>query len=325
MNPAFSVILLTTASGAGYGMLAWLGVLNALLLLPSSPWFGVVAIFIALTLSTIGLLASTLHLGHPERAWRSFSQWRTSWLSREGVMALLSYLPALGFAAAWCFAGGISGTTVVLGLVAAGCGMATVCCQAMIYRTLKPVRQWHNGLVIPNFLLLALFSGAVWLAATALVADSAAGRIVAAIGVVLAVAASLGKLAYWRQIDTTPSDATIESATGLGALGTVRMLEAPHTEENYLLREMGYAIARKHASRLRTIALSVGFIFPAVLLLTGIALGAPADRVLSPLAALAAVLGVYIERWLFFAEATHTVTLYYGRRDVPALLHHGRA
>ncbi len=93
------------------------------------------------------------------------------------------------------------------------------------------------------------------------------------------------------------------------------MLESPHTEENYLLREMGYAIARKHASRLRTIALAVGFIAPLVLLLVGIALGAFADRVLLPVAALAAILGVYVERWLFFAEATHTVTLYYGRRD----------
>ena len=70
MNPAFSVILLTTASGAGYGMLAWLGVLNALRPAAASPWFGVAAILVALALSTVGLLASTLHLGHPERAWR---------------------------------------------------------------------------------------------------------------------------------------------------------------------------------------------------------------------------------------------------------------
>jgi sulfite dehydrogenase (quinone) subunit SoeC len=324
MNPAFSVLLLTTASGAGYGMLAWIGVLNALRLLPPSPWFGIVAILIALALSTVGLLASTLHLGHPERAWRSFSQWRTSWLSREGVMALLSYLPAVGFAAAWWFAGAQSNAAAALGLLAAVCGMATVCCQAMIYMTLKPVRQWHNGLVMPNFLLLALFTGAVWLTAVAAMADATAGRIVAVVGVMLMIAAGAVKLAYWRQIDTAPAIATIESATGLGALGPVRMLEAPHTEENYLLREMGYAIARKHASRLRWIALSVGLIFPAVMLVASMALGAPADRVLLPLAALAAVLGIYIERWLFFAEATHTVTLYYGRRDTPPLLRHGQ-
>lgn len=315
MNPSFSVILLTTASGAGYGMLAWLGVLDALHRLPVSPWFGLATILVALALSTVGLLASTLHLGRPERAWRSISQWRTSWLSREGVMALLTYLPALAFAAAWWFTGARGAAATVLGLVAAACGLATVACQAMIYASLRPVRQWHHRLVLPNFLLLALFTGVTWVAGAAAVANAGRGLLLAAIGVVFAVVAGAAKLAYWRQIDAAPPVATIESATGLGSLGQVRALEAPHTEENYLLREMGYAIARKHASRLRMIALVVGFAAPAVLLIVGVALGGLADRVLVPLAALAAVLGIYVERWLFFAEATHTVTLYYGRRD----------
>ena len=128
-----------------------------------------------------------------------------------------------------------------------------------------------------------------------------------------AVAAGVVKWSYWRFIDTAPPIATIESATGLGSIGKVRALEAPHTEENYLLREMGYAIARKHAAKLRVIALVIGFIAPVILLLAGIFLGGMADTVLAAVAALASLLGIYLERWLFFAEATHTVTLYYGR------------
>jgi DMSO reductase anchor subunit len=310
MNPAFSVILLTTASGAGYGMLVWLGILNALRLLPPSPWFGVIAIVVALALAGVGLLASTFHLGHPERAWRAVSQWRSSWLSREGVMALLTYPPALGFAAAWWFAG-VGGGATLLGLLAAACSLATVGCQAMIYASLKPIRQWHHRLVLPNFLLLALFTGAVWLAGAAAFTDRGRIGVIAAIAAALAISAGLAKLAYWKQIDTAPPVATIESATGLGSFGQVRMLESPHTEENYLLREMGYVIARKHASQLRMIALAIGYAVPLLLL----AVGAALDRFALPLAALAVLGGVYIERWLFFAEATHTVTLYYGRRD----------
>jgi len=313
MNPAFSVILLTTASGAGYGMLFWLGVLDAAGLMPAERWFGVVAVLIALALATAGLLASTLHLGHPERAWRAISQWRTSWLSREGVVSLVTYLPALGFAAAWGLGGPRNAAAEVLGLLAALCAVLTVACQAMIYASLKPIRQWHNRFVPTNLLLLALFSGAACLAATTTFWQVHSGRIVAGLALVLCIAAAVAKVAYWRVIDRAPPVAAIESATGLGTIGRVRELEAPHTEENYLLREMGYTIARKHSERLRGAALAIGFVLPAILLIAGLALGNPGALALFPLAAVAALLGIYIERWLFFAQATHTVTLYYGR------------
>lgn len=313
MIPAFSVILLTTASGAGYGMLFWLGVLGAAGLMPAPVSFGIAAIFLALALSTAGLLASTLHLGHPERAWRAISQWRSSWLSREGIVSLATYAPALGFAAAWGLAGPGTTATTGLGLVAGILGLCTVACQAMIYATLRPIRQWHNRFVPPNLLLLALTSGGVCLAAVATFWALAAGRLVAGIAVVLCLVAVLAKLAYWRFIDRAPPSATAESATGLGFIGPVRMLEAPHIEENYLLREMGYVIARRHAARLRRIAVGLGFALPIVLLLVGIGLGDPPAMALFPIAAVAALLGIYVERWLFFAEATHTLTLYYGR------------
>ncbi len=313
MNPAFSVVLLTTASGAGYGMLFWLGVLHAAGVMPPQRAFGIPAIFIALVLVTIGLLASTLHLGHPERAWRSISQWRSSWLSREGVVSLFTYLPALAFAAAWGVAGPRAVATIVAGLVAALCGMLTVFCQAMIYASLPPVRQWHNRFVPPNLLLLSLVSGAACLAAMATFWLSGSGRIAAAIALVLALGCIAAKIAYWRWIDRVPPSSTIESATGLGTIGPVRQLEAPHIEENFLLREMGFRIGRKHGDRLRAIAICVGFIVPAVLLIIGVILGNPAATVLFPIAAAMTLLGVYVERWLFFAQATHTVTLFYGR------------
>jgi sulfite dehydrogenase (quinone) subunit SoeC len=313
MNPTFSVILLTTASGAGYGMLAWLGVLNALRLLPASPMFGVASIFVALVLSAIGMVASLFHLGRPERAWRAVSQWRTSWLSREGVLALLTILPTIGFAAAWWSVGPVVGVTVGFGLLAAACGLATVACQAMIYATLRPVRQWCHHLVPPNFLLLSLYSGAVWLAAAVALDDAVAARLLVMIALVCAIGAAVVKLAYWREIDTSAPVATIESATGLGWLGPVRSLDPPHTEENFLLREMGYVIARKHASRLRGVAMAVGFVGPVMLLVAATAVGGSAGTVLFCVAAVLVLSGIYIERWLFFAQATHTVTLYYGR------------
>jgi sulfite dehydrogenase (quinone) subunit SoeC len=314
MNPAFSVIMLTTASGAGYGTLVWLGVLGAAGLLPEARWFGVCAALVGLALATAGLLASTLHLGHPERAWRAISQWRSSWLSREGIVSLVTYLPALGFAAAWGTGGPRSIAAIVLGLLAALCAVLTVICQAMIYASLKPIRQWHNRLVPAGFLLLALFSGGVCLAAITTFWEIRSARIVAGLALALCIASAVLKIAYWRVIDHASPVATIESATGLGTIGPVRQLEAPHTEENYLLREMGYAIARKHGERLRQVALALGFAITAILLIVGLGLGDPVAMVLFPIAAIAVLIGIYVERWLFFAQATHTITLYYGRR-----------
>ena len=97
MKPAPSIIFFTVASGAGYGLLFWLGVLKPLGLLPASSLFGATAAIIALALITAGLCSSLLHLGRPERAWRALSQWRSSWLSREGVAAVITFLPATVF------------------------------------------------------------------------------------------------------------------------------------------------------------------------------------------------------------------------------------
>ena len=120
------------------------------------------------------------------------------------------------------------------------------------------------------------------------------------------------KLGYWRAMDRAAPESTAETATGLGHLGRVHALEAPHTEDNYLLREMGYRIARRHAHTLRILALFFGLACPVALAALGILEpGASADTVRLFGVAVTASLGVVIARWLFFAEAKHTVTLYY--------------
>ena len=93
MHPAYSVILFTTASGAGYGLLALLAVFGAAGVLPANTWLGFVGIGLGLALVVAGLLSSTFHLGRPERAARAFTQWRSSWLAREGVAAIAAFAP----------------------------------------------------------------------------------------------------------------------------------------------------------------------------------------------------------------------------------------
>jgi sulfite dehydrogenase (quinone) subunit SoeC len=180
----------------------------------------------------------------------------------------------------------------------------------MIYASLKPIRQWHNRHTAPDYLIFAVFSGAVLLAAVWALWFGVAEELAVA-ALVTAFIAAGAKFSYWRYIDTQKPFVTLASATGLTAFGTVRPLDQPHFTENYILREMGYRIARKHAVKLRCIAIALAFFFPAILMLLAAFGIVPA--ITATAAALLALIGLLVERWLFFAEATHTSTIYYGR------------
>src|SRR5688572_4583690 len=160
MHPAFSVIFFTTLSGAGYGLLICSAIAAVF------RWAGARALLacmaLGLVMVTIGLLSSMAHLGKPLRAWRAFSQWRTSWLSREGVMAIVTYVPAL-LVASMLLPGMLApdaegapvaanawGMAAVLVLVA--CALVTVVCTAMIYASLQPIPAWRHAAVVPVYL-----------------------------------------------------------------------------------------------------------------------------------------------------------------------------
>ncbi len=308
MHPALSVILFTTASGGGYAMLALLGLFGAGGALSPDPLSGWIAFVWSLGMVTFGLVSSTVHLSHPERAWRAFSQWRSSWLSREGVLAVFTFLPAGIYAIGWLFFGQIWRWAGALLSMSA---IATLCATAMIYASLKPIRAWHNLWTLPGYLALGLASGALWftLWAEVMPAVEKPAYDFAGIGLLLAAAIKLG---YWHFLDAGAHAATAESATGLGAFGKVRLLAAPHTEENYLLKEMGFRIARKHAVKLRRIALVAGFLLPLAAVIAALLTPHLVAIILLALAIVLNAIGTVTERWLFFAEAKHTVTLYYG-------------
>lgn len=321
MHPALSVIFFTVASGAGFGMLAFLGAAAAL-----SDGQAVLPIVIgkfvlALGLTTFGLFASTFHLGRPERAWRAFSQWRSSWLSREGVLSVLTYPAALTLAAAWL--GFLSPTAMRwAGMATAALALATLISTGMIYASLRAIPRWSNRWTVPGYVALGLMSGALLLYASdrmtaTMTIEPTSMKITGWIAFLLLFIAVAVKLAYWWSIDHAAPRATIESATGLIGRGPVRQFETPHTAENYVMQEMGYRVARKHAKKLRRIALVLGFIFPALLLLTSLLIPGPIGAALfALLAAVMAMVGLFVERWLFFAEARHVVTLFYGAAAV---------
>ena len=310
MHPSYSVIIFTTASGAGYGLLALLGLVGLNHGPASSLWFGATALVIALGLISFGLLSSTFHLGRPERAWRAFSQWRSSWLSREGIASLVTFVPALIFGALWLGFIDAPQWLGIAGLVTALMCAVTVFCTAKIYSTLATIRQWRQPLTVPVYLAFALATGSVLVMAIA----SLFGRYqvfqagLAIIALILTIAL---KYFYWRRIDSEPRTRTIEAATGLARSGEkVRQWEVPHTAENFIMKEMGFAVARKHAEKLRRIVLLALIL---ALVATALTIVLPSLAILLSLVAVVLSGGAaLVERWLFFAEAQHVVSLYYG-------------
>jgi sulfite dehydrogenase (quinone) subunit SoeC len=302
MHPALSIIVFTTASGLGYGLAAVLG----LGLLEPAAWSTKIAHVLALLLIAGGLISSTLHLGNPQRAWRAFSQWRTSWLSREGVMAVISFVPLTLNAFFVVF---LDRHVVWAGLAGTLLAAITVYCTAMIYASLKAIDAWHTPLTPASYLL---FSSAGGTLAASFFAAMGSGLWVglAVAGMLLLVAAWTVKLAWRNRLQRRPRS-TPETATGLGAIGKVRLFEPPHTNDNYLTSEMGFRIARKHASKLFRIAFAAGLVAPLILAFIALLLPASGAAVMLGLAVLAFGAGVLVERWLFFAEARHAVMNYY--------------
>ena len=209
MHPAYSVIFFTTASGAGYGLLAVLSLAGAFGLAAPDRTLGIAGFGLAFALITAGLLSSTFHLGRPERAWRAFSEWRTSWLSREGVVAVATYVPAGLMALGWIVLGRTDGLFAGLGILTAMAAAATVYCTGQIYATLPTIRQWQQPLTTPVYLILALATGALLAAFLMNVLGQGGWSPTARLAFLAFIVGLFLKTRYWHAIDTTPPRYTI--------------------------------------------------------------------------------------------------------------------
>ena len=289
MHPAPSIIMFSTLSGLGFGLLTMLG-----LGLPDvSGWVAFIFFAVGFALAGGGLISATFHLGHPERALKSFSQWRSSWLSRE-AWAAAAAMAVMGIYAALII---FTGTRIaLLGWIGAALSLLTVFTTSMIYTQLKTVPRWNHWSPPVLFMAYAIVGGLLM-----------AGQVSVATPLLVA----LGVLQVFAWVDQdrkeAASDTSLATATGLGTIGTVRAFESPHTGGNYLTHEMAFRVGRKHAQTLKVISIILAVVVPVVLLLL------PFYHVFALLAVVSHFAGVAAQRWLFFAEAKHVVSLYYGR------------
>jgi len=301
MNPAYSVIFLTTLIGAGQGL--FLALFGAELAGFADHGFLVAGGIVALALTGLGLVASFFHLGRPERAWRTATMWRTSWLSRE-VIALPAFM---GGVFCWTVAHAIGGATAWLGALALLACIALFVCTAMIYASVRFLQEWASPYTLVNYVLLGLASGCTL--ATALAAFGAAALVpnfgVVALLFTLAGFVSRG-LSLRRNAQLKPKS-TLQTAIGIRH-PQIAQRAMGFMGGSFNTREFFHGKGPGTLRQVKAAFLVGAFVAPLLLVAVGLALGS------APLLALAFVvqyLGLLAERWFFFAQANHPQNLYY--------------
>jgi DMSO reductase anchor subunit len=323
MHPAFSVIFLTTLIGVGQGLFLALftGQLYALanLLPPQSSEFYGVGSLVAVLLLIGGLIASFFHLGHPERAWRAASQWRTSWLSREvialplamGLITLYGLLHYLQWTGPLFVIGETLPVdlTLIVGTLGTLATFGLFLCTAMIYASLRFIKAWYSPLTVANFALFGIASGFMLAAAysayegNTLVAFYGTWAVVATLLATLTRGVTLYRNSRFRckvdlqsAIGVHHSRLEQNSQGFMGGAFNTREFFHGKSETTLRLVRLGFVV--------------MVFAVPLVLILLSYAI----ESARLPIAAfMIQYLGLILERYYFFTEAKHPQNLYYQR------------
>ena len=302
MRPAFSVVFLTTLTGAGQGL--FLALYAADLAAPLPARFLATGAFAAALLSALGLVASFFHLGRPSCAWRSASQWRTSWLSRE-VIALPAFIAAAA-AYGWAELHAPEHSRVIGALAAATCAALFVC-TAMIYACIRFLQEWASPLTIANFVLIGCASGCTLAAALAAFAVPGRAAGFAAAALALTACAAASRAASLARNARLRPKSTLQSAIGIHA-PRIEQKSQGFMGGSFNTREFFHGASRARLAAVKWGFIALGFVAPVALLAAGLALSAPAWFVAAPVVQYA---GLLAERWFFLAQANHPQNLYY--------------
>jgi len=307
MNPAFSVLVFTTAAGAAQGLVVVLA-LALLCGVPMAASFVRTCLLVAIVLLAVGLAASFLHLGRPLRAWRAAAMWRTSWLSREVIV-----LPAfIGLVAFWWGAARdpeSAPARLILPLAAIAVAALLWYCTAMIYACLRFIEEWAQPLTVVNFVLLGLSSGSVLASALAALGGEARALALAApLALVVTLVAWASRTAAWRRNAALRHRSTLQTATGIRS-ARLAQTSMGMSAGSFNTREFFHRASLAALGRIKGIAIVLAFALPAVLT-AAVAAGALGD-VACVVAVLVQAPGLIADRWLFFAQAKHPQNLYY--------------
>jgi len=322
MQPAFSVIFLTTLIGVGQGLFLALytGQLYSVMkVLPeqSSTGFYGYGSLLALVFLAAGLLASFFHLGHPERAWRSAAKWKTSWLSRE-VIALPAFMVTTAIYAIIHLTGWdpvlfhfgrilVVNLSLLIGAVNSILAFSLFICTGMIYASIKFLQEWANPLTIINYILLGSASGFILATVFASTVSSNLINFYVGWAVIITLMALVTRSASLIR------NARIKFKSSLGTAIGIRHPQIQQKSRGFMggsfnTREYFHGVKPAVFKNIKWLFLILVFPVPVVLLVIGTVV--PMTGFFAA-AFIFQYIGLLAERWFFFAQANHPQNFYY--------------
>ena len=322
MHPAISVIFLTTLIGVGQGLYLALYTgqfYSAFKVLPGQDpaHFYALGSVIAVLLLVAGLASSFLHLGRPERAWRSAACWRTSWLSRE-VIALPACMAAV---AAWglihysgwnpllfTFSEAFDiDLSMLVGAIGTLLCFALFLCTGMIYACIKQLQEWATPLTVINYIMFGGASG--FMLATGFAAWQGSGLVnfYGGWAIVMTAIAFVTRSASLVRNARLKHKSTLQSAIGIRHARIEQKAQGAMAG-SFNTREFFHGASPRKYSFVKWVFLVLVFPLPLLLLSAGLAVQSFG---LLLAAFVVQYVGLLAERWFFFAQANHPQNLYY--------------
>ena len=190
----------------------------------------------------------------------------------------------------------------------------TIFCTGQMYASLKTIPSWNNPLVTPIYILNGITVGSLFVYSLNFYFDYNLNLFEKFIYIII-ILNFISKVIYWISVQKK-SNTTIESAIGIKSKN-ITFFEGPHTGKNYLTTEMINRIHKQNSNFLRITFCILSFITPLYMINQYSSL--IADPLILKISMIIvfilSLIGMIIERYLFFIQSNHVVGLYYGEKN----------
>ena len=309
MRPTTPLLLITVLQGLSGGITLAVAAFS-FLLPPASDNVLRNALLLSFAIAVIGGISSFFHMHRPQAGKYILRRLQTSWLSREalttGLYAMILGVVALGplvlpINSWWYWVGGVFASLAAL---------AAMFVTAMLYATIPAMRSWHSPLTVLSMMAVGLSSGGYVMLAILGLSHLTSPVHRLAIFMLLATIVVAGiKLLQWKLF--RDARRSLNAATGTGMpRAPYRIIDTGTTRPPYQTQTQVWPdLPLSVRGGLETVAVLTLVLLPLGVIVA--TLGGTGVGLLTVLGAISFLIGTFVERWLFFGDATHSSKVWF--------------